>query len=116
MFSGCTSLVDASDITITRCGWDSLRSMFQNCTSLTTSPIIQSDISQSGARGMFWGCSSLTTVTYLGSEMPRSGYSDNWMLFVPNSGTFNMSSNYGWDFNVSRDSDGVPSGWSINKT
>jgi len=67
MFKGCTSLTNASSLTIKSCGSDSMYgSMFEGCTSLTTAPttILLNNteyIGELGFASMFKDCTSLTT-------------------------------------------------------
>ena len=63
MFYGCTSLEDATDISITAdtVPYECCKSMFEGCTSLTNAPeLTATGVVSSCYFKMFYGCSSLT--------------------------------------------------------
>ena len=115
MFSGCSSLVNPpSEINVQSITWDACNMMFYGCSSLTSSPIIRGKMGGSSCANMFYGCSSLSEVTYLGSTSPSSYNSDNWLYGVNSVGTIYKDQNATWDQTVTRDANGVPSGWTID--
>ena len=65
LFANCSGLTDASKLILpTKCQF--YRCMFDNCTSLTKTPILPAtELISECYNGMFWGCTSLTTAPEL---------------------------------------------------
>ena len=64
LFSGCTTLVTAPDLSsVTSVDLESMKSCFEGCTSLVTAPDLSNvtSIGSSGLAYAFYGCTSLTT-------------------------------------------------------
>lgn len=63
MFRGCTSLLKAPSITVTKIGASAFREMFYGCTSLVSVGSINADIVEEyGCYYMFYGCTNLSTI------------------------------------------------------
>lgn len=109
MFHGCTSLTTVSPNLLpalnltTACYWY----MFEDCSSLTASPILAASTSSSYCyRGMFKNCSSLKTVTCL---LTTNQTFTEWLSGVAENGTFYKDSNAAW----SSGNNGIPSSWTV---
>ena len=75
MFSGCTSLTKAPDLSATTLAGDCYRSMFRNCKSLVNTPVLSGEEIESYCYyEMFYGCELLAN--NIPSEIPRKK-SDN---------------------------------------
>ena len=78
-----------------------MNSMFEDCTSLTHSPVLRSQVLRSYCYdSMFKNCSSLMTITALFKTSPSTSYTKDWVNGVPmqtgNPGTYykNPSATY----------------------
>lgn len=66
MFTGCTSLVNAPQLTATRMQYGCYQSMFNGCTSLVNAPALPATtLASSCYNGMFQGCTSLVNAPAL---------------------------------------------------
>lgn len=78
MFQGCTSLIDASQMSfpLTGVGSYCYYRMFEGCTSLTSTPTLPAtEISQVAYCSMFDGCSSLLVASPISARsVPNSGF------------------------------------------
>ena len=109
MFQGCTKLTTAPVLPATTLASSCYQYMFKGCTSLTTSPVLPATTLISNCyRYMFLDCTSLNNVTsYADSIGNGVEYTFNWLSNVASSGTFrNLGS-----ATYSRDTSGIPSGW-----
>ena len=109
MFQGCTKLTTAPVLPATSLASSCYQYMFKGCTSLTTSPVLPATTLISNCyRYMFLDCTSLNNVTsYADSIGNGVEYTFNWLSNVASSGTFrNLGS-----ATYSRDTSGIPSGW-----
>ena len=119
MFSECTNIKSA-DIELPATTVNKTMvyyNMFFNCNNLTDSPIIKAtSVSGTNPFGrMFYGCAQMK---YLMCDMlnePSSSISKDWLNGVAATGTFYISQDATWDSTVSRDANGVPAGWTIEK-
>lgn len=85
--------------------------MFQNCTSLTTAPVLPATtLADSCYMQMFYGCTSLNYIKCLATNISASRCTNNWVNGVANSGTFvKAASMSSWTHSV----DGIPTGWTV---
>ena len=66
MFSGCTSLESAPELSATTLAENCYRYMFYNCTSLTSAPELSAkELAEGCYSNMFSGCTSLTSAPEL---------------------------------------------------
>ena len=85
--------------------------MFSGCSSLTTAPELSATTLVNNCyRYMFNGCSKLNYIKALFTTTPSSSYTSNWVSGVASSGTFVKNKNATW--NVTGTS-GIPSGWTV---
>ena len=87
------------------------RSMFTNCTSLTTAPVLPATtLATYCYYQMFRGCTSLNYIKCLATDISAPNSTYNWVYGVANSGTFvKAASMSGWYTGTS----GIPTGWTI---
>ena len=111
MFHGCTSLTTVPDGLLpatnlgNRCYW----AMFEDCTSLTNTPVLlATTLVNQCYYVMFNNCSSLNNVTCLATNTNTS-YTYNWLSGVASSGTFTKASNVSWTSGNS----GIPNVWTV---
>lgn len=117
MFSNCTSLVDATglSLTCTALSNNSYGHMFDGCSNLVggpdiyVNPMTSSNLGSWSMENMFANCSSLGSVKLraTGSDWYTSS-TGNWMVGVPNTGTFYYNGTY-----TGRGVNAIPSGWTI---
>jgi hypothetical protein len=100
--------------------------MFQDCTSLTTSPSLPATAligSCYGAvemtpgfyifNGMFEGCSSLNYIKAMITTEPSETHLAKWVAGVSENGTFVMNSAAEWNPEDYRGENGIPVGWTV---
>lgn len=110
MFKNCTSLTTAPALPATTLVNACYNSMFGGCSSLTSAPILYATtLVQSCYAYMFEDCSLLDSVTSYANNISAELCLRDWLYNVSSSGTFH---NLG-GATYSRDSSGVPSGWTI---
>lgn len=94
-------------------------SMFSNCTSLTTAPILPSlHIPSAGYGAMFQGCTSLnyvkamfvTPIVNNQIDAYHNVYTRSWLDNVSNSGTFVKNASATWSVSGAN---GIPNGWTV---
>ena len=74
MFNGCTSLIEAPQLSATTLDTECYHNMFQGCTSLTVAPQLPATtLASSCYSNMFGGCTSLTTAP----ELPATTLASN---------------------------------------
>ena len=78
MFNGCTSLIEAPQLSATTLDTECYHNMFQGCTSLTVAPELPATtLARSCYSNMFGGCTSLTTAPELpATTLAESCYRD----------------------------------------
>ena len=113
MFYGCSSLTTAPALPATTLFNNCYSNMFDGCTSLTKSPVLPATTLVYGCYyQMFDGCTSLNNVTCL-AEGSIGGLNDNstenWLLNVSKTGTFNKSASGSF----TKGADGIPEGWTV---
>ena len=113
MFEGCTSLIRAFDKI--ECnenlGPATFESMFRNCTSLTTAPVLKINrCNPLQFKDLFYNCSSLANITFLGVyDDTFNNCFETWVYGVAPSGTFTKITNDEWPIG----DNGIPNGWNI---
>lgn len=140
LFSGCTTLVDASNLILpattigTSCYYNMFyncssltngpsilpattlantcyTSMFQNCTSLSVAPELPATtLTRYCYTSMFLGCSSLNYVKCLATDISVTGCTNNWLKNVGASGTFVKATSMS---SWTTGDNGIPSGWTV---
>lgn len=78
MFRGCTSLLKAPSINVTKIGTEGFREMFYGCTSLVSVGSINADIVENkGCYEMFNGCTNLSVIptSITATSVGESGFS-----------------------------------------
>lgn len=112
MFSGCTGIIDASNLVLAPSTSSSGRysSMFEGCTSLTKAPVLPAKTLQSMSyKGMFSGCTSLEYIKCLATNISATYCLYKWVAGVPSGGTFVKKEGVTWPTGGS----GIPSGWNV---
>lgn len=85
--------------------------MFNNCTSLTTSPkLTAATLSGTCYSEMFKGCTSMNYITMLATDISANNSLLNWVQSIAATGIFVKNIDATW--NVTGDS-GVPTGWTV---
>ena len=112
MFDGCTSLVNAPELSATTLAQSCYEHMFQGCTSLTTAPSIlpATTLANYCYGRMFDGCTSLNYIKAMFTTTPSTTYTSNWVSGVATNGTFVKNSAALW---TTTGVHGIPEGWSI---
>lgn len=109
MFRDCIYLRQAPSIlTIHKISTSSCAYMFQGCTSLKESPVLNTNLTYTSCyRNLFYGCSSLNKIT---AKITSWGnYFLSWVNGVSPTGTFYCPSSLPIEYGVSR----IPSGWTV---
>ena len=84
--------------------------MFQNCASLTKSPVICLDtLSGHSCWRMFHGCSNLTEITCLATSKAGENETVDWVNGVAQNGTFYCKDALIWPTGTS----GIPTNWTV---
>ena len=107
MFSGCTSLTQAPELSATVLSENCYTSMFSGCTSLTQAPELPATtLANSCYYNMFYGCTKLNYVKCL-AKGNTSDYTPGWLSGVSSTGDFYTPASTVW----TRGGSGIPSGW-----
>ena len=115
MFIGCTSLTTAPQLPATSLVDSCYREMFAECTSLTTAPELPATtLADSCYSSMFEGCSKIDRIVWKSTEIPSSSYCRGWLSGTSASGKFEYTDPTLDVASITRDSNGVPAGWSIS--
>lgn len=115
MFSYSRNLTYPPDMSsITTLSQGSCYCMFQGCSKLTVTPVLNAAvIPQYAYKQMFDDCSLLSTVYCYATDISANQCIYQWMNGVAASGTFNRSSNcYKWIAGIN----GIPNGWNVTPT
>lgn len=109
IFNGCTSLMDASQLTISDTTEQSCyEGMFKGCTSIEISPILAAEsLSIDCYKEMFYGCSSLNYIIIKSLDSLGEDYSENWTYGVSETGEYESITNVEHAQGVN----GIPIGW-----
>lgn len=112
MFDGCTSLCNAPELPATSLSGHCYHAMFMNCTSLFTAPVLPATTLVNYCyQAMFWGCTSLSDIKAMFTTAPGSGFTDGWLTYVAQSGTFVKNSAATWENTFGTSA--IPSGWTV---
>ena len=108
MFSSCSKLTTAPALPATTLSGDCYERMFGYCTSLVNAPELPATtLANYCYRYMFYACSKLNSITVYADDVSATDCTTYWLSGVANSGTFrNLGS-----ATYSRDTSGIPSGW-----
>ena len=108
MFKGCSKLTSAPALPATNLVEYCYTNMFSGCTSLTTAPTLPATtLKYRCYNSMFNGCTSLNSITVYAQDISASECTNDWLLGVASSGTFNNMGFAPFENGVS----GIPSGW-----
>ena len=110
MFNGCERLIKPPSYIGSGCMYCSHEGMFENCKSMTESPVITINYSTYSFRRMFKNCESLSKITCInsGNNSVASAFTD-WVLGVPTTGLFLKRKGVEWSVGTN----GIPDGWII---
>lgn len=106
----------APTLPATKLGEGCYRSMFANCSYLTTAELAATSMDYYGIRSMFQGCTSLSDITVHFSKWPTSNARSNWVYNVAASGTFRCPATLGTNETITRGTNNCPSGWTVVNT
>ena len=110
LFENCYSLTSASELPATTMVEGCYQGMFNSCTNLTTAPTLPAKkLAKYSYRYMFSSCLKLNSVTSYANDISATDCTYWWLEDAASSGTFH---NLG-TATYSRDSNGIPSGWTI---
>jgi hypothetical protein len=111
MFYQCLNLKNPPTLPATTLGNGCYNGMFLNCIALETAPDLPATTLQQTCYGyMFNNCQSLTKIKCLATDISASDCTNEWVSYVPSSGTFiKASSMSSWTTGIN----GIPSGWSV---
>ena len=114
MFEYCSALVNppsAMPATIYHGSGSNYAEMFDQCTSLTHTPVISGSPTQAwGWTNMFRGCSSLNTITVESTQWGSGNQISNWVQGVAATGTFYKPA----DTSIPVGSNGIPNAnWTV---
>ena len=110
MFTNCSSLTTAPVLPATTLAQDCYNNMFGYCSSLTTAPELSATtLVQKCYNSMFTNCSSLNYIKCLATDL-TSNTTSYWLYNVASGGTFiKASSNNSWQSGYN----GIPTGWTV---
>lgn len=110
LFENCYSLTSASELPATTMVEGCYQGMFGSCTHLTTAPTLPAKkLAPYSYRYMFNACLRLNSITSYANDISATDCTLWWLEDAASSGTFH---NLG-TATYSRDSNGIPSGWTI---
>jgi hypothetical protein len=116
MFSGCSNLTTAPDLPATTLAEYCYSYMFKGCTSLTTAPELPATALVDRCYDcMFQNCSKLNYIKMLATNISASNCLSNWVYGVASTGTFVKNPNMTSlpTATASNDYAGIPSGWTV---
>lgn len=113
MFKKCTKLTTAPILPATTLFTECYMLMFVNCTALNTVPMLPAPILVTRCySGMFQFCVSLKYIKCLAVDVSANDCTSYWLNYASSSGIFAKSPEAtSW----SRDTSGIPSGWTITE-
>lgn len=112
MFSGCTQLIAAPQLTGTTLQQKCYHRMFKGCTALTTAPELPAlSIPNSAYTEMFSGCTSLNYIKSMNTASFSSTRNENWVAGVSPTGTFVKNSAATWTNAFGNSA--IPTGWNV---
>ena len=111
MFGGCISLTTAPELPATELAYNCYQSMFSGCTSLTTAPELPAmEVVAHCYYYMFSGCTFLNHITCLATDISATNCTYYWVNGVASTGTFVKHPDMNdWTTGTS----GIPSGWTV---
>ena len=115
MFDRCTSLTTAPELPATSLARSCYSDMFYRCTSLTTAPELPATtLADSCYMEMFYNCPKIDRIVWKSTTIPSSTYCGRWLNGTSSSGKFEYTEPTLDVASITRDSNGVPAGWSIS--
>ena len=115
MFNGCTSLTTAPALPATKLAVGCYSNMFRDCASLTTAPALPATtLADNCYTSMFINCKKIDHIVWKSTTIPSSTYCSNWLDGASASGKFEYTDPTLDVASITRDSSGVPAGWSIS--
>ena len=110
LFENCYSLTSAPTLPATTLAEGCYQGMFGSCTHLTTAPTLPAKkLATYSYRYMFNACLRLNSITSYANDISATDCTYWWLEDAASSGTFH---NLG-TATYSRDSNGIPTGWTI---
>lgn len=111
MFSGCTGVIDASDLILPQTSLsESHGYMFNGCTNLVKGPVLPAKtLSSMAYNNLFKNCSKLNYIKCLATNISASLCLQRWVQGVSPTGTFVKKAGVSWPTGDS----GIPSGWTV---
>ena len=112
MFQDCTGLTSIpSDLlpatTLAMCCYGD---MFSGCSNITTAPnLTATTLVGNCYEYMFYGCNKLNSICMLATDISATSCLDNWVNGVASSGTFYKKSGV----TIPTGTSGIPSGWTV---
>ena len=111
MFYNCTSLTTAPELPATTLYSGCYQQMFQHCENLTTAPELPATtLVYRCYSGMFQQCNKLNYIKALFTTTPGSDNTSDWVNGVASSGTFVKNSAATWSVTGKS---GIPNGWTV---
>ena len=112
LFENCTALTTSPLLPATTLASGCYDSMFSGCTSLTTAPLLPATtLVDKCYKNMFNGCTSLNSVTCLATDISAEDCTTDWLNNVAATGTFYKDANMSdWTTGTS----GIPLGWTTS--
>jgi hypothetical protein len=111
MFYNCTSLTTAPELPATTLANGCYYYMFSDCTSLTTAPeLLATKLVMDCYRGMFNECKKLNYIKMLATDISARGCLYNWVKGVASKGTFVKHPDM---TSLPIGYSGIPSGWTV---
>ena len=115
MFEGCSSLQTAPQLPATTLANSCYTGMFYGCSSLQTAPELPATtLAVDCYASMFGGCPKIDRIVWKSTQIPSSTYCSGWLEGVSASGKFEYTEPTLDVASITRDSSGVPAGWSIS--
>ena len=115
MFRNCTALVSApEELPATTLKTGCYASMFFNCTKLLRAPELPATTLVSTCYyQMFRACVNLKSVRVSFTGFGSSNETQNWVLYVPSTGTFYCPTALGTNDTIERGASRCPTGWTV---
>ena len=111
MFYGCNSLTSAPELPATTLAQQCYERMFEGCYNLTTAPELPATTLASSCYSyMFYDCRKLKSITTYAKDISASNCTNQWLLSVSYSGTFNNMGFASFETGAS----GIPTNWTEN--
>ena len=114
MFYECTSLTQAPELPATTLATGCYNCMFFKCSSLTAAPELPATtLAGRCYASMFQNCPKIDRIVWKSTTIPSKTYCGDWLSGTSSSGTFEYTEPTLDVASITRNSSGVPAGWSI---